>query len=144
MFENEKTVFQQKINEITTINKSDKVLEDLIKLNILKAAGKNKTQIKLVEIFNYLGPDKFCDLISIIDGEPITFPDIETFKDTIKISLCYYERYLKGHDWKEIKAALENSGIYSTKYASQCAKLNQFIMALSAEIDSIKAEEQNE
>jgi len=132
LFNNEKSLFKKKINDILKENPVKEVIEDLIKLHLLRTASKNESQLILVEIYNLLGCEQFTELIEIINGKTISFPDVENFKETIQIALCYYFKYLKHKKWDEIKTLLQDDDVSSIKYGINCNKLNSFINEMSS------------
>jgi hypothetical protein len=132
LFNDEKSLFQKKINDILTENPVKDIIEDLIKLHLLRTASKNEDQLVLVEIYNLLGSEQFAELIELVNGKNVQFPDAESFKETIQIALCYYFKYLKHKKWDEIKQILQDEEVSSIKYGINCNKLNQFINEMSA------------
>ena len=132
LFANEKSLFKKKINDILKENPVKEIIEDLIKLHLLRTASKNESQLVLVEIYNLLGCEQFAELIELINGKNIQFPDVENFKETIQIALCYYFKYLKHKKWDEIKELLQDDEVSSIKYGINCNKLNQFVNEMSS------------
>lgn len=131
LFEEEKSVFQAKLNKALGDRDNVDTIKDLIKLLMLKDATKSETTMKLVEVYNYLGLDAFVDLIDIMNGATIQFPEIEEFKDIVKIAVSYYYKYLKHKSWDEIKTILNDNNCSSIKYGINCSKLNKFLAELS-------------
>jgi len=137
LFNEEKSLFQKKINNILKDNPVKDVVEDLIKLHYLRTASKNENQLVLVEIYNLLGSEMFAELIELVNGKTISFPDIDSFKESVNIALCYYFKYLKHKKWDEIKQLLQDDDISSIKYGINCNKLQQFIETCSS-LDLVK------
>ena len=123
----EKSLFQKKINTILKENPIENVIKDLIKLHYLRLASKNEDQFVLVEIYNLLGSELFAELIEVINGRNVQFPDRESFKESVQIALCYYFKYIKHKKWDEIKDILQDDEVSSIKYGINCNKLGQFI-----------------
>jgi hypothetical protein len=138
LFKEEKSLFQKKINNILKENNVKDVIEDLIKLHYLKQASKNEDKIIFVEIYNLLGSEMFAELIELINGRTITFPDMDSFKESVNIALCYYFKYLKHKKWDEIKQILQDDDVHSIKYGIHCNKLHTFINELSAKNEAAK------
>lgn len=132
LFKKEKTVFQKQINEVMKDRDNVKIIEDIIKLILLKNTSKTENAATLVEVYNYFGLESFVDLIDIMNGKEVKFPEIDEFKETIKIAIAYYFKYIKHKNWAEIKAILKDdiSNSY-IKYGINCSKLNRFITELS-------------
>jgi hypothetical protein len=131
-FEDEKSLFRKKINSILKENPVKEIIEDLIRLHLLRIASKDENQLVLVEIYNLLGAEQFAELIELINGRKVAFPETETFKETVEIALSYYFKYIQNRSWDEIKILLQNSEVSSIKYGINCNKLNQFINELSS------------
>jgi hypothetical protein len=131
-FENEKSLFRKKINTILQENPVKEIIEDLIRLHLLRIASKDENQLILVEIYNLLGAEQFAELVELINGRKISFPEPETFKETIEIALSYYFKYIQNRSWDEIKILLQNSEVSSIKYGINTNKLHNFINELSS------------
>lgn len=134
IFQEERSLFRRRMNEIVQDRPNVDVIKDIIRLVILKNSMKGKGNMKLVELYNYFGLDAFVDLIDIMNGEELAFPTIEEFKDVVKLSISYYYKFLKGRSWEEIKDILgedEVGGSSNVKYGINCSKLNRFITELS-------------
>jgi hypothetical protein len=131
-FEDEKSLFRKKINSILKENPVKEIIEDLIRLHLLRIASKDENQLVLVEIYNLLGAEQFAELIELVNGRKVTFPETETFKETVEIALSYYFKYIQNRSWDEIKILLQNSEVSSIKYGINCNKLNTFISELSS------------
>jgi hypothetical protein len=132
LFNEEKSLFQKKINNILKDNPVKDVIEDLIKLHYLRTASKNDNQLVLVEIYNLLGSEMFAELIELVNGRNVSFPDIDSFKESVNIALCYYFKYLKHKKWDEIKQILQDEDVSSIKYGINTNKLHQFLNEMSA------------
>lgn len=147
LFEEEKSLFRKKINSAMEDN-SNKVIKDIIKLVLLKNSMKNKNYLKLVELYSYFGLDEFVDLIDIMNGSTVSFPTIEEFKDTVKLAISYYYKFLKNKSWDEIKEIInDDEGGTNVKYGINCSRLNRFITELSEYqkfLDAHNEEIQNE
>jgi len=134
----EKSLFQKKINKILKENPVEEVIKDLIKLHYLRLASKNESQLVLVEIYNLLGSELFSELIELINGRTVHFPDRESFKETIQIALCYYFKYIKHKKWDEIKELLQDDEVSSIKYGINCNKIHQFIQEQMTRLNTTK------
>lgn len=147
LFEEEKSLFRKKMNSAMEDN-SNKVIKDIIKLVLLKNSMKNKNYLKLVELYSYFGLDEFVDLIDIMNGSTVSFPTIEEFKDTVKLAISYYYKFLKNKSWDEIKEIInDDEGGTNVKYGINCSRLNRFITELSEYqkfLDAHNEEIQNE
>jgi hypothetical protein len=145
-FNEEKTLFQKRINEILKESRTRQVIEDLIKLHMLRTASKNENQLVLVELYDLLGPELYSDMIEIVNGRTVDFPSMSSFKDTVQIAISYYYKYLKNKSWAEIKQILQEEDTASIKLGINCTKLNQFINEMASMVitNEIQKEKQND
>lgn len=130
LFRDENSVFKYNLNKATKDRDGVKIVEDLVRLILLKNYGKNEATLKLVEVYNLFGIEGFVDIIDIMNGKTVPFPSIEEMKDVVKIAVSYYYKYLKGKTWEEIKDILQDEDCSSIKYGINCSKLNRFITEL--------------
>lgn len=127
MYKNPKSVFQQKIQETVKTNTSKQIIEDIIRLHLFKNAEKNEALLSLVEIYDLLGLDKFTELLQLLDGRTVTFPQKEDFKDTIQLAICYYYKNIEGKSWGEIKEILGDSELPTIKYGIRMQQYQSFL-----------------
>lgn len=126
MYSNPKTILQQKLKENLDKQSSD-VIQDLIKLSLLKTAEKDSEELIYAEIYKLLGVDKFTELISLIDGRSVLFPSKEEFSDTVTTVLCYYYRNVENKEWDEIRDLLGEPDLNNIKYGIRAASFGKFI-----------------
>lgn len=126
MYNEPKTVLQQKLKETLDV-KSSALVSDLIKLSLMKMAEKDENLLVYTEVYNLLGIEKFTELISLVNGRPLTLPNKEDFKDTINTVLCYYYRTVEGKDWEEIKQLLADPDLNTIKYGIRATTFAEFI-----------------
>lgn len=126
MYDTPKNILQQKIKENLNKQSSD-VVSDLIKLSLLKLAEKDEEMLVFAELYKLLGVEQFTEIISLIDGQTITFPSKEDFKETITTVLCYYYRNVEDKEWDEIKVLLGDPDLNNIKYGIRAASLGKFI-----------------
>jgi len=133
-----RTLFQQRL---TNVLKRDKqysdIFEDILKLYHLSTLEKmnidpteaNNTSISiLLEVFSFLGPEKFAKLISIIKGRFVKFPTEEEFQDSIVTSLCYYYKEVENKTWDEIRDILDMPNLNTIKFGIRVTQFKQFIV----------------
>lgn len=126
LYDTPKNILQQKIKE--NLNKqTSHVVSDLIKLSLLKMAEKDEEMLIFAELFKLLGVEQFTETIALIDGQTITFPSKEEFKETITTVLCYYYRNVENKEWDEIKVLLGDPDLNNIKYGIRAASLGKFI-----------------
>lgn len=126
MYESPKSVFQQKLKENLKEDTST-VIQDLIRLSLLKVAEKDEDLVVFTEIFNLLGVEMFTALISLIDGRRLSFPSKDEFKDTVTTVLCYYYRHVEGKDWPEIRTLLGEPDLNSIRFGIRASSLGAFL-----------------
>jgi len=134
MYKNPKSVFQQKVQETIKTDHSKKIIEDILRLHLFKNAEKNESLLALVEIYDLLGLDKFTDLLQLMDGRTLTFPDKEDFKDTIQLAICYYYKHVEGKSWNEIKEILGDSELPTIKYGIRMQQFQSFLQYIAERI----------
>ena len=127
IFKKPLTVFQQNVNDIMNSDKSKDLVEDLIHLQMFKNAEKDEKQLVLVELYNLLGTEKFMEVMDLLAGKTIKFPQKDDFKETIQIALCYYYKQVKNYDWEEIKNLINDEDLQSVKYGIRVQQLQCFI-----------------
>lgn len=132
LFKKEKTLFQKQINEALTDRDNVKVIEDIVKLLILKDSNRQNNSTTLVEVYNYFGLEDFVNLIDIMNGKTVRFPEVDEFKELVKVAISYYYKYIRHKSWNDIKNILKDDTSNSyIKYGINCSKLNRFITELS-------------
>lgn len=127
IFEKPTSIFQQRISEIVTDDPTKNVVLDVFKLELYKNAEKNEDNLVLVELYNLLGMEKFCEVIGLLSGRTIKFPTQESVKEDVTIALCYYYKKFRDKSWDDIKGLLEDDRLQSVKYGIKIQQLNKFI-----------------
>lgn len=127
VFSRPTTLFQQKVNDIMKNNPTKDMLMNLIELQLYKNAGKDEDKLVYVELYNLLGIDKFMEVMDILAGKNIKFPQKGDFKETIEIALSYYYRYYNHYSWDTIKEKLGDQEIPSVKYGIKVQQLERFM-----------------
>lgn len=134
LFEKPRTVFQQNVNNLIKENPSKELVKDLIRLNIFKNAEKDEKALALVELYNLLGVEKFMDVMELLGGKTVKFPNKSDFKETIQIALCYYYRQFNGYSWDQIKELIQDDDLSSVKLGVRVQQLQRFINEYSDKI----------
>jgi len=129
MYTSPKTVFQQKLRENLS-RESSQVVQDLLKLSLLKAAEKDEDLVIFAELFKLLGVDKFTELITLVDGRTLSFPSKEDFKETITTVLCYYYKQVENKSWADIKILLGEPELNTIKYGIRAASYGSFLTTM--------------
>lgn len=120
---------EQRINE--ALGKGEEsIISDLIKLSLIKKASKDRDYLVYTELYNLLGLEKFTEVISLLDGRPLTLPSKEEMKDVIVTVLCYYYRNVKKLEWSEIKEKLGIQDINTIKQGIRSSKFESYLKEL--------------
>lgn len=138
LFKSPSNLFQQNINEILRDEGSIDLINDLLEIQMVKESEKNENNKVFLELYNLLGPDKFYDVIHLLAGKTVRFPDRDSFEETIKIVTFYYLKVLKNKNWKEIKESFNDENLKTIKYG---IKINQLQLYLSYLENRLKGHE---
>jgi hypothetical protein len=104
------------------------VVEDLIKLELLKNSQKNDKMTPVCELYNLLGPEKFAEVIELMNGRTVEFPSSDSFKETVMTAIYYYYRFFKNKDWTDIDSLFDDEDISHIKMGIRTTNLHQFIL----------------
>src|SRR5574344_124037 len=128
VFEQPKSLFQQKINDIMTDDPTKDLILDIFELQLYKNADKDDKKLVLVELYNLLGFEKFVEVIELLSRDE--------FKESIEVALSYYYRTFRGYDWPKIKELIGDTEMSSVKFGSRMQQLTKFIKFLGARVKS--------
>lgn len=137
MYDNPKNILQQRLKE-TLSKESSTVITDLIKLSLLKIAEKDEDLLIYTEIYNLLGVETFTELVALIDGQTLSFPSKEEFKDIITTVLCYYYKTVENKDWAEIKSLIGDPDLNTIKYGIRSQAYGSFLDTMIRKINATK------
>lgn len=127
VFTKPKTIYQQRINEIIVDEPTTAVIKDLIHLQLFKNAEKNEDMLRLVELYNLLGVEKFADVLNLFAGCTVKFPQKDDFRETVNIALCYYYKTFRQKTWNDMKEILEDDTLQTVKYGIKVQQLQRFM-----------------
>lgn len=130
LFDNETSVFKNKLNNILTDKPQTDLIRDILTLLLLRNSYKDEKILKLVDVYNAVGLDNFMSIIEAFNGETISFPSVEEFKEAIITSVAYYYKHIQNKSWKEIKEILDTDESF-VKCGISCSKLELFISELN-------------
>lgn len=130
LFDNETSVFKNKLNNILTDKPQTDLIRDILTLLLLRNSYKDEKILKLIDVYNAVGLDNFMSIIEAFNGETISFPSVEEFKDAIITSVAYYYKHIQNKSWKEIKEILDTDESF-VKCGISCSKLELFISELN-------------
>lgn len=126
VFDDERSLFQRKVNDICKTETAKDVISDLIKLEILREGERSDRVAPLIEVYSILGPEVFGELIEVLDGKLIQFPSAQGFKETVKTAVYYYYKFLKGTDFKDVDQFF-NDEVNHIKLGIKVNHLHSFI-----------------
>lgn len=130
LFDNETSVFKNKLNNILTDKPQTDLIRDILTLLSLRNSYKDEKILKLIDVYNAVGLDNFMSIIEAFNGETISFPSVEEFKEAIITSVAYYYKHIQNKSWKEIKEILDTDESF-VKCGISCSKLELFISELN-------------
>lgn len=130
LFDNETSVFKNKLNNILTDKSQTDLIRDILTLLLLRNSYKDEKILKLIDVYNAVGLDNFMSIIEAFNGETISFPSVEEFKEAIITSVAYYYKHIQNKSWKEIKEILDTDESF-VKCGISCSKLELFISELN-------------
>ena len=130
LFDNETSVFKNKLNNILTDKPQADLVRDILTLLLLRNSYKDEKILKLIDVYNAVGLDNFMSIIEAFNGETISFPSVEEFKEAIITSVAYYYKHVQNKSWKEIKEILDTDESF-VKCGISCSKLELFISELN-------------
>ena len=130
LFDNETSVFKNKLNNILTDKPQADLVRDILTLLLLRTSYKDEKILKLIDVYNAVGLDNFMSIIEAFNGETISFPSVEEFKEAIITSVAYYYKHVQNKSWKEIKEILDTDESF-VKCGISCSKLELFISELN-------------
>ena len=126
LYEQPKNILEMRLNE-TLKGGEESIITDLVKISLLRTAAKDEDLLIFTEIYNLLGLEKFTELISLVDGKTIKFPNRDDFKESVITVLCYYYRNVEHKDWDEIKSLLGSPELNTIRYGIKASQLESFI-----------------
>ena len=130
LFDNETSVFKNKLNNILTDKPQTDLIRDILTLLLLRNSYKDEKILKLIDVYNAVGLDNFMSIIEAFNGETISFPSVEEFKEAIITSVAYYYKHIQNKSWKEIKEILDTDESF-VKCGISCSKLELLISELN-------------
>ena len=130
LFDNETSVFKNKLNNILTDKPQADLVRDILTLLLLRNSYKDEKILKLIDVYNAVGLDNFMSIIEAFNGETISFPSVEEFKEAIITAVAYYYKHVQNKSWKEIKEILDTDESF-VKCGISCSKLELFISELN-------------
>lgn len=144
IFSTEYTVFQKKINKIMSEKPCKELIESLIELQLYKNAEKDDKKLVFVELYNLLGTEKFYEVLNLLAGKTIKFPEKNDFKETIQIALSYFYKEYYDYEWDKIKDLIGDEEMSTVKFGIKIQQLSRFMDYIGAKLNSKIEREENE
>ena len=145
LFENSTSISDAQLDIMFSKKKDSEM--DLILRALSITLYQNSQSTDIIELYKLLGPEKFSQVLMILDGRPTKLPSSVEFRESLILALVYYYKEIKLLDWEQIKAKFpfEISGI---SYGIRIKQLSNFIRQKMDEylrqIDSSSKKENNE
>lgn len=133
-------VFEYKIDEILEGMKETEIDIILKIFSLIFYNSQNNTDI--LELYKLLDLENFVKVISLYDGRTVKFPERETMKNNLLLSLLYYYREIENKSWDKIKDEFPFE-ISPISYGIQIKNLNNFIKQKLFEIIKRVRKERN-
>jgi len=128
MYKNPKNIMQQHLKEqLSNDKESSHIIEELIKISLLKNASKDEDLVIFAEIYKALGVESFTTLINLIDGRTLDFPSKDDFRELLITVLCYYYKEVENKDWEDIKSIVGDPSLNSIKHGIRASALGNFL-----------------
>lgn len=143
IFTTEYTVFQKKINKIMSEKPCKDLIESLIELQLYKNAEKDEKKLVFVELYDLLGTEKFYEVLNLLAGKTIKFPEKNDFKETIQIALSYFYKEYYNYEWDKIKDLIGDEEMSTVKFGIKIQQLSRFMDYIGAKLNSKIAEDEN-
>lgn len=119
-------VWEERIRELFTNTQKSKtesqILWDIVNL-VLYYNSHDRT---LIEVYEMLDKEQFVRLIQILDGRTFKAPTKKEIEEALATAVFYYEKEVKGKDWKEIQDELDFE-ISPRKYGIRIRNLDNFV-----------------
>jgi hypothetical protein len=137
-YKSPKNIFQEKISNIVRREKTNAGLfEHIFKLqqifslerfnNSVSVEPEKSAWSVLLDVYTFLGKEKFAELLAIIKGRTLSFPSEEEYQDSLITSICYYYKEVVGLNWDQIKEKIEISNLNTIKYGIKVRAFKGFI-----------------
>lgn len=127
IYSEEKNLFQKSVNNIFKKDTEIDLIEDILKLELYKLYGESKKDVPLIEIYKLLGMENFCKLIDLISGKTIKFPTKESFKETIQVAICFFEKNFKNIPVKDTTETIMDSKSSQSRISRKVKGLEDYI-----------------
>lgn len=120
------TLFQVQLKKLFE-KKEQKVISDVIRLCLFKNSEKSQQNLLLVELYDYLGLDRFVEFISLFEEKTIKVPSLSSFQEAVQTCICLYLKNYKNKSWENIEETLFLEGTKPKKLGRKVQTLQNFI-----------------
>lgn len=120
------TVFQVQLKKLFQ-PEEQKVINDLIRLFLLKKSEKVAQNLFLTELYDFLGMDKFIEFLSLFEEKSLKIPSLDDFQEAAQTCLCLYLKNYQNKSWKEIEDFIALEGTKPKKLGRKIQSFQNFI-----------------
>lgn len=103
------------------------IIEDLVRLGLLKNYEKNAKSLNILEVYDFLGLENFINFLSLFEGETIKVPTFKEFSNIIKICMCAYLKQTQNMTWEEIEQIINLEDLIPKKLGKYIQKFQLFL-----------------
>lgn len=126
-YDEPKNLLESRLNEILKTERDESLMDDILRLSLMKSARKNESQLALVEAYELLGADRFVELISLMGGREVKFPSKEDFRTTVLVATTYYLKDICGMNWNDIKSILSDPTLNTVRIGINDSQLSSWL-----------------
>lgn len=127
MYKDEKSLFQKSVNNIFKKDTETEIINDVLNLELYKMYGENKKDVPLIELYKLLGMENFCKVIDMLSGKTVKFPTKESFKETIQVAICFFEKNFKNIPIKDTTEVIMDSKSSQSRISRKVKSLEDYI-----------------
>lgn len=142
LFEDSTNISDDQLEQLFS-KKKEKEIEVILKILSIIIYN-NATSLDVVKLYKILGPEKFSQVIMLLEGRQLKLPTSSDFKDNLTLSLMYYYRYMKNLSWKTIKQKFPYE-VSTISYGIKIKQLNNFMQQKIGDfLKQLEKQEKNE
>ena len=144
LFNEENSIFKM-LNNYASKDCNQKILEEVISLDI--ASGDKSANLDVFNILNIVGIDKFCDLVTYLNGRTVRLPKTKQWASTLVAAVAWYYHTVEGKPISEIKDMISD-GLGLENHSLRERKIQLSIMEVDSKLnrltEAVKAKEKND
>jgi len=88
LFDDERTLFQRRVNELSGTGTSVESIDSIIKYQIGCRGDDNSK--RLVSLYDVLGIDDFFNVLDVCEGQVMYFPTMSSINDAVQSAMAFY------------------------------------------------------